>query len=154
MHVVVGHFGFALENHVFRQGMDGFLDLFLGVLGDEHRDAATLEGGYVGVQIVEPDDPQPLDAALLYERGDQGGTVHIRTGENEDVVYIIVEDDGVGFNVNAYHFDVSSGKRDSTGLKNISFRLEKTMNASVTIQSNTGDGTKVMITIPREKKCS
>lgn len=107
---------------------------------------------------ITPLSVQPLvENAIrhgIYERGDQGGTVHIRTGENEDVVYIIVEDDGVGFNVNAYHFDVSSGKRDSTGLKNISFRLEKTMNASVTIQSNTGDGTKVMITIPREKKCS
>lgn len=87
----------------------------------------------------------------IYQKGEKGGTVTVRTGENEDAVYICVEDDGVGFNVNAYHFDLSAGRKDSTGLKNISFRLEKMMNAYVTIQSRIGSGTKVMITIPREK---
>lgn len=108
--------------------------------------------------LITPLSVQPLvENAIrhgIYKRGERGGTVSIRTGENEDVVYIVVEDDGVGFNVNACHFDISSGMKDSTGLKNISFRLEKTINASVAVQSCVGIGTKVMITIPREKKCS
>ncbi len=88
----------------------------------------------------------------IYERGEQGGNVTIRTAENDAAVLITVEDDGVGFDVAAFRTELSSGKRDSTGLKNITFRLDKVMHASVDIRSRIGTGTAVTITIPKEEK--
>ena len=88
----------------------------------------------------------------IYERGEHGGVVAIRTEKKEDAVRITVEDNGVGFDVEAFRAAVSSGKRDSTGLKNITFRLDKMMHASVNIESCVGTGTKVTVMIPKEKK--
>ena len=88
----------------------------------------------------------------IYERGEEGGVVTIKTAEREGNVLITVEDNGVGFDVEAYQMAISSGEKDSTGLKNIMFRLDRMMNASVDIQSCIGVGTNVTIAIPREKQ--
>ena len=88
----------------------------------------------------------------IYERGPAGGTVIIRSQEKADAWVIQVEDDGVGFNVPEYERMNVSGERDSTGLKNIMFRLDKVMHASVTIKSKVGEGTKVTVTIPKGEK--
>ena len=88
----------------------------------------------------------------IYERGEEGGVVTIKSAEREGNVLITVEDNGVGFDVEAYQMALSSGEKDSTGLKNIMFRLDRMMNASVDIQSCIGAGTKVTIAIPREKQ--
>ena len=88
----------------------------------------------------------------IYERGELGGTVVIRTEKIKDAVSITIEDDGVGFDIEGYRTEVSSGKRDSTGLKNIMFRLDKMMHAKVDIKSVVGRGTTVTITIPKEIK--
>jgi LytS/YehU family sensor histidine kinase len=71
----------------------------------------------------------------IYERGLTGGTVTIHSGETEDNWVITVEDDGVGFDVDAYMKEMAEGSRDSTGLKNIIFRLEKVMGGHVDITS-------------------
>lgn len=84
----------------------------------------------------------------IYERGEQGGRVVIRTEKKKDTVLITVEDNGVGFDVEKYRADISSGNQDSTGLKNIMFRLDKMMHAAVDINSSIGSGTTVFITIP------
>lgn len=86
----------------------------------------------------------------VYECGAKGGTVTIRTSENDKAVFVVVEDNGVGFDVEALQAEISSGERDSTGLKNMMFRLDKMMHASVDIQSCVGRGTTVTITIPKE----
>ncbi|MBO4694009.1 MAG: histidine kinase [Clostridia bacterium] len=88
----------------------------------------------------------------IYERGEEGGVVTIKTVESEGNICVTVEDTGVGFDVEAYQEELSSGEKDSTGLKNIMFRLDKMMRASVDIKSRIGVGTKVTITIPREKR--
>lgn len=88
----------------------------------------------------------------IYERGEAGGTVVIRSDGDGSFARITVEDNGVGFNVEAYNREVLSGERDSTGLKNIIFRLDKMMHASVKIVSTVGTGTTVEIMIPREKQ--
>lgn len=85
----------------------------------------------------------------VYERGPVGGTVTIRSFETKDAWKVLVEDDGVGFDVPAYKRAVASGRRDSTGLKNITFRLDKVMHAQVQIESQVGVGTKVCVTIPK-----
>ena len=86
----------------------------------------------------------------IYERGELGGTVVIKTQSCGDSVRITVEDDGVGFDVEKYRAAVISGNSDSTGLKNIMFRLDKMMRAKVEVKSVIGKGTTVAITVPKE----
>ena len=71
----------------------------------------------------------------------------IRTQEREQEFRITVEDNGVGF-------DCKEGKnrQDSIGLSNIQHRLKLQMNAVVEISSVPGEGTKVTVIIPKEKK--
>jgi len=85
----------------------------------------------------------------IYERGARGGTVTVRTRERSDAFLVEVEDDGVGFDAGAFHPDMPAGQKDSTGLRNIIFRLDKVMHAHVDIRSTPGLGTKVVITIPK-----
>ena len=87
----------------------------------------------------------------IYERGEQGGQVIIKTEQRKGAVLITVEDNGVGFDVEKYQRDVSLGVRDSTGLKNIVFRLDKMMQAKVTIKSIIGTGTTITITVPHKE---
>ena len=84
----------------------------------------------------------------IYERGEQGGQVVIRTEKIEGSVRITVMDNGVGFDVAKYQEDIALGNQDSTGLKNIMFRLDKMMHAAVDIQSIIDAGTTVTVTIP------
>ena len=88
----------------------------------------------------------------IYERGKKGGTVWVKTAESENNIRITVEDDGIGFDLEEYYKRVTMGGGDSTGLKNIMFRLDKMMNASVDVESHIGSGTKVTIMIPKESK--
>lgn len=86
----------------------------------------------------------------IYERGEQGGTVYVRTEETPDAWRITVEDTGIGFDVDAFFAEMHTGKRDSTGLKNIMFRLDVMMHASVEISSRVGTGTVVTVVLPKE----
>ena len=85
----------------------------------------------------------------IYQRGAEGGTVTVRSREQSDAWIVEVEDDGVGFDVEQSHRESASGKKDSTGLKNLIFRLDKVMNADVCIRSEIGKGTKVTVSIPK-----
>ncbi len=81
----------------------------------------------------------------VYPKGDEGGTVTIRSYEAVSAYVVEVEDDGVGFDVK----EALEKKSDSVGLKNLIFRLKSLMNANVTIDSKPGIGTKVIVTIPK-----
>ena len=76
-----------------------------------------------------------------------GGTVVIKTYRT-DVSYVIeVNDDGVGFEFGRQE----PGKpldRQSVGIKNITYRLSKLMNATLSCQSKKGEGTNIRIDIP------
>ena len=78
-----------------------------------------------------------------------GGTITLRTRKDNENVYIIVEDDGVGYN--------SDGKisDQSIGLKNIRFRLDHMVNGTLKVESIVDIGTKATITIPckEAEKC-
>ena len=87
----------------------------------------------------------------VYQRGERGGTVLIQTREMEDSWQITVQDTGVGFDVEAFQKNLSNGG-DSTGLKNIMFRLSKVMGGTVDITSTKGTGTTVIITVPKERE--
>ncbi len=85
----------------------------------------------------------------IYQRGPAGGTVVLRSRETAEDWIVEVEDDGVGFDVAATAAAAAAGTRDSTGLQNLQFRLNKVMHASVDIHSQVGVGTKVTVTIPK-----
>ncbi len=88
----------------------------------------------------------------IYQRGPVGGTVIIRSRELPDRWVIEVEDDGVGFDVKAFKSDSAAGTKDSTGLNNIQFRLNKVMNSNLIIRSKPGSGTKATVIIPKGRE--
>jgi len=85
----------------------------------------------------------------IYQRGKRGGTVTVRSRETPEAWTVAVEDNGVGFDPETALAGGAPGGRDSTGLKNILFRLDKVMHAQVDIHSVPGAGTCVLITIPK-----
>ena len=85
----------------------------------------------------------------IYEKGAEGGDVMIRSWEEPDFWAVKVEDNGIGFNVEKYRANHEIGEGDSTGLKNIQFRLEKVMNATIGIESKMGKGTTVIVRVPK-----
>lgn len=88
----------------------------------------------------------------IYERGRAGGTVKIKSYENNNNWNVEILDDGVGFDVEDMRNQIESGKRDSTGLRNMVLRFEKQMKAKVDIWSEVGVGTSVIIQIPKGER--
>ena len=70
---------------------------------------------------------------------EDGGTVTISTKRVEDVVYLTVHDDGMGFDVNEKKDD----GRSHLGIENTRRRLLQMMNADLIIDSIIGKGTTV-----------
>ena len=79
---------------------------------------------------------------------EEGGTVTIKTYENDTDYVIEVEDDGIGFDINE---PINDG-HVHVGIENVSRRLELICNGSCDIQSETGKGTVVTISIPKGDK--
>ena len=76
---------------------------------------------------------------------DDSGTVTIKTYETKDEYVIVVEDDGVGFDVNS----VQNDARTHVGIENMRKRLEVIIGGYCDIQSEIGRGTVVKIHIPK-----
>lgn len=76
---------------------------------------------------------------------DDVGTVIIRTYETSTDYVIVIEDDGVGFNVN----ETQNDERTHVGIDNVTKRLELICNGSCQIKSEKGKGTVVTIHIPK-----
>ena len=85
----------------------------------------------------------------IFPKGKRGGTVSISVQEHSDSNIITVKDDGIGFDFKAMHESVFCGSRDSTGLMNLIYRLEKTLHAKIQIDSQLGCGTEVTIVVPK-----
>lgn len=73
-----------------------------------------------------------------------GGTVWIRSRKNKESVSIIVEDNGIGFDLNKKKND----GREHVGTANVNMRLKMICNGSLKIESEPGKGTKATLTIP------
>lgn len=85
----------------------------------------------------------------VYKRGKEGGKVILRTQDFPTFRKIIVEDTGIGFDADFLLSDNNRDQTESTGLKNLIFRLDKVMHANISIHSIIGTGTTVEITIPK-----
>lgn len=77
-----------------------------------------------------------------------GGTLKISTYEEDNEIFVLVEDNGVGFDVNQQKND----GRSHVGISNIKTRLKEMSGARVMFESTVGIGTKVTIVIPKEDK--
>jgi len=81
----------------------------------------------------------------------EGGTVILHTFEDEKNYYVEISDDGVGFDPKKPVEDSqSSYKRSHVGFNNIKNRLENMLNASISVESKINEGTKTLVTLPKE----
>ena len=76
----------------------------------------------------------------------EGGTVRISTASDDKDYIVTVKDDGVGFDPSAIEEDDG---RSHVGIQNIRYRFENMMHATVSIESEKGGGTCVIIRIPK-----
>ncbi len=97
--------------------------------------------------VMQPIVENSIKHGLTPKSG--GGTVTLRTREDNNSIYIIIEDDGVGYNNDA------QTSEKSVGIQNIMFRLKHMVNGTLKMESIVGIGTKATITIPRKEvdKC-
>lgn len=79
---------------------------------------------------------------------DTAGTLTIKTFETDKEYLVIVEDDGVGFDMNKKQDDGKS----HVGIENVSKRLELVCNGLLEVQSEINKGTTVKIHIPKGAK--
>lgn len=77
----------------------------------------------------------------------EGGTVTIKTFDDDEFFYVDVSDDGIGFDVNQKPDE--NDERSHVGVSNIKTRLKEMLNATVEVKSTVGVGTTVLVKIPK-----
>lgn len=91
---------------------------------------------------------QPLvENAIRYglRENEDGGTIIIKTCEDEESIYIYIEDNGGGFDPNV----VKKDGRSHLGIVNTRSRIEQMCHGTLDIYSEIGKGTRVQIIIPK-----
>ncbi len=73
-----------------------------------------------------------------------GGTLKISSYKEEENIFVVIEDNGVGFDVK----ETKNDGRSHVGMNNIKNRLKEMLNADVTVNSAVNTGTTVTIKIP------
>lgn len=115
------------------------LDIFYEIGPDEF---------YVPVLSVQPIVENAIKHGVTKKA--EGGSVTIITEEDNDNYYLIIEDDGVGFDVEKA-MNIKDDTRSHVGIKSIKERFENIMSAKVTIDSTVNKGSKVTVTLPKNK---
>lgn len=99
---------------------------------------------------------QPIvENAVHYgvSKRDEGGTITIETREDALNIWIVVTDDGPGFDINkVFQKTKSSGGRSHVGITNVRNRIKIQCNGSVTVKSEEGAGTSVSIQLPKRQE--
>lgn len=93
--------------------------------------------------ILQPVVENAIKHGLSKKQGE--GSIILRTRDEGNRIVIIVEDDGVGFDMEELK------KETSVGIRNIRFRLEHLVGGKMNMLSEIGKGTTVTITIPKER---
>jgi sensor histidine kinase YesM len=78
---------------------------------------------------------------------EEGGTVTISAYEEQDAYCVCISDDGIGFDVSGL-----TDTKKHIGIRNVRERLQAMCGGSMTIESQPGTGTRVLIWIPKEGK--
>lgn len=79
-------------------------------------------------------------------RKEEGGTVTISTERKQKNIYVIVQDDGVGFDLKA----VKKDGRSHVGIQNVRARLHTMCGGKLEIMSTPGKGTIAVIELPQK----
>ena len=104
--------------------------------------------GYIDFQIP------PLSMQVLVENAVKhgirkkagGGTITIRTKLKDGNIYVIVKDDGVGFDAERIADDANI----HVGIANVQNRLESMCGGRLEVDSKIGEGTTAVIILPRK----
>ena len=75
----------------------------------------------------------------------EGGTLSIKTYETDSDYVVEIVDNGVGFNID----DVNFEENKHIGLNNIKYRIDTMCHGKISIDSNEGEGTKVVVTFAK-----
>ena len=94
---------------------------------------------------VQPLVENAVNHGIRYHK--MKGKVKISSNSDDKNYYVIIEDNGVGFDPDKY---MSDGKKH-VGIANVKYRLEVLCGGSVEIKSKKDKGTVVTIRIPKEK---
>lgn len=78
----------------------------------------------------------------------QGGTVKLSTQLSDDYYYVIIEDDGVGFDPQNPDY-TPDDNHAHVGIQNVTNRLKTMVDAQISIESEIDVGTKITIKIPK-----
>lgn len=82
---------------------------------------------------------------------EDGGTVWVSTSEDNDNYYVVVEDDGVGFDVSK---PLLEDGKSHIGIRNTLERIKSQCGGDVRFESTPGMGTKVTIALPKKRNQS
>ena len=104
--------------------------------------------GYIDFQIP------PLSMQVLVENAvkhgirkkEGGGTITIRTKLKDGSIYVIVKDDGVGFDAERIADDANI----HVGIANVQNRLESMCGGRLEVDSKIGEGTTAVIILPQK----
>lgn len=97
---------------------------------------------------------QPLvENAIKHGVGgeEDGGRVIISTYRRDDTIYVSVEDNGVGFELNQLEERAGDNQRTHIGLQNVKERIQRMAGGDFVIESQVGVGTKATIILPQEE---
>jgi len=79
----------------------------------------------------------------------EGGKITLRTIEYEKCIKVVIEDNGVGFDINS---EKKNDGKTHVGIDNVKSRIASMANGTLEIQSTVGKGTISTITLPKEEK--
>lgn len=116
-------------------------------LVDDFNQNSTIKGNFSYSIINQslPDDLKLNIYRIIQEQTNnilkysEAKNVNISISENDNIINIVVEDDGKGFNV--------SSKRKGIGISNMINRIES-YNGQIEIKSSEGNGCKIFVSIP------
>ena len=127
--------------------IDAYLNLEKLRFGDELKFELDIKSqGF----FVPPLSLQPLvENAVKHgvTQREEGGTVWIRTYEDEKNYYVEIKDDGVGFKAGAYKDD---NAYKHAGIFNVNFRINNMCHGSLSVTSQVDVGTTSLVTLPKD----
>ena len=98
---------------------------------------------YIPALTVQPIVENAVKHGLM--KLSKGGEIKVKIYETDESYHILVQDNGTGFDTRE-----SIDERKHVGIRNIRERLKVMVNGSLNIESIVGEGTKVLITVPKE----
>lgn len=144
----------SYENISFREEAD-YVISYVNLMRLRFGDNITL---YTGIEetdfMIPPLSLLPLvENAVIHglKRGRRKGTVSIRSRQTLSEYIVQVEDDGIGFDAEAYTRTAIKGEAER-GLQRVRYRIEQMTGGSVEVKSAVGSGTLITLHIPKNPR--